>query len=192
MAAAARKKVTRRKGATRGSASHGWRWFMAGLVAGFASAAFLYFKGYVPGRPDPQPVANNVQQAAELEPAGQAEEIAAEPAAKRYDFFTVLPEMEVVVPDQELSRDISPDVSTTDGARYLLQVGSFRNADDAEQMKARLALLGNVAAIQVVTVNSETWHRVRIGPVEGARRADEIRRSLQDNGIETLILRDSP
>ncbi|MBT8063281.1 MAG: SPOR domain-containing protein [Gammaproteobacteria bacterium] len=191
MAAATRKKASRRKGATRGKSSHGWKWFLSGLVLGFASAALLYFKGYVPGRPGPQPVAAGVQQAAELEPAAESGEIAAERAVRRYDFFTVLPEMEVVVPDQELSRDVSPDISG-EAARYLLQVGSFRNPDDAEQMKARLALLGNVAAVQVVTVNGETWHRVRIGPVEGARRADEVRRSLQDNGIETLILRDSP
>ena len=49
-----------------------------------------------------------------------------------------------------------------------------------------------MANIQVVTVNGETWHRVRIGPIEGARRRDEMRRMLQDNGIETLVLKGSP
>ena len=100
--------------------------------------------------------------------------------------------MEVVVPDQELSRDnLAPEPSQAGTDNYILQVASFRNPADAEQMKARLALMGNVANIQVVTVNEVTWHRVRIGPVQGARRADEIRRMLQDNGIDTLIMKDS-
>ena len=59
-------------------------------------------------------------------------------------------------------------------------------------MKARLALLGSVATVQVVTVDSATWHRVRIGPVQGARRADEIRRMLQDNNIQTLVMKSNP
>jgi cell division protein FtsN len=79
-----------------------------------------------------------------------------------------------------------------ESVRYILQVGSFKNASDAEQMKARLALLGSVAAIQVVTVNDATWHRVRIGPVEGARRANELRRMLQDNNIPSLVMKGSP
>lgn len=188
----AHKKAARRKNATRGGNGHGWSRFLAGLVLGFASAALLFFTGYIPGRPGAQPVPASGQATTELEPASGPEEIAADNNTRRYDFFTVLPEMEVVVPNQELSRESDPDLPSGDASRYMLQVGSFRNAGDAEQMKARLALLGNVAAVQMVTVNGETWHRVRIGPVEGARRADEIRRGLQDNGIETLILRDSP
>ena len=110
-------------------------------------------------------------------------------------FFTVLPEMEVIVPEQELRNDAQPlnarpaDIGS---GTYILQVGSFRNRTDAEQMKARLALLGSVANIQVVTVNDATWHRVRIGPVDGARRTDSVRRMLQDNGIETLVMKGSP
>jgi cell division protein FtsN len=71
-------------------------------------------------------------------------------------------------------------------------VGSFRNQADAEQMKARLALLGSVATVQTVTVNGATWHRVRIGPFEGARKADEMRRMLSANQIETLVMKANP
>ena len=71
-------------------------------------------------------------------------------------------------------------------------MGSFRNQADAEQMKARLALLGSVATVQTVTVNGQTWHRVRIGPFAGARKADEIRRMLADNQIDTLVMRANP
>ena len=59
-------------------------------------------------------------------------------------------------------------------------------------MKAKLALLGSIASVQTVTVNGETWHRVRIGPFKGARKADEIRRMLSDNQIDTLVMKANP
>ncbi len=59
-------------------------------------------------------------------------------------------------------------------------------------MKAQLALLGSIATVQKVTVNGETWHRVRIGPFQGAREADEMRRMLSDNQIETLVMKANP
>ena len=68
-------------------------------------------------------------------------------------------------------------------------MGSFQQAGDAEQMKARLAMLGMTAKIQTVNVNDATWHRVRIGPVTGARQADEMRNRLADNGIDSLVMK---
>lgn len=193
MNAARRKKATRRTGARRKPSAPPAYWFGAGLIAGLALAAFLYFGGYLPerrGQPD-TPTASTQQPTSEGELTENPQGIAAGEPTSRYDFFTVLPEMEVVVPDQELSRSSGPAGTTAPSGpgSYVLQVGSFRTPADAEQLKARLALQGHVAEIQLVTVNDETWHRVRIGPVEGARRADEIRRSLQDNGIDTLVMK---
>ncbi|NNJ64796.1 MAG: SPOR domain-containing protein, partial [Xanthomonadales bacterium] len=48
--------------------------------------------------------------------------------------------------------------------------------------------LGMVARVQTVTVNEATWHRVRVGPVQGARQADELRQRLTDSGIDSLVL----
>jgi cell division protein FtsN len=56
-------------------------------------------------------------------------------------------------------------------------------------MKARLALLGFTARVQSVTVNGEAWHRVRVGPVNGARQAEEMRRRLADNAIDSLVMK---
>lgn len=184
-----KKKVQRRRGASRGrkQSAPAYLWFLSGLVFGLGISALLFFKGYLPEQPEQQPIPDPASEPAE-ELVKEAEGIASETAVRRYDFFTVLPEMEVIVPEQELSRN-DPAVNVDGTESYILQVASFRNAGDAEQMKARLALLGNVANIQVVTVNDATWHRVRIGPIEGARRADEIRRTLQDNDIDTLIMK---
>ena len=166
-------------------------WFIGGLAIGLGGAAFLFLRGYMPSLPEPTPEESRPDPRQERPLVDSQEE-----EKPRYDFFTVLPEMEVVVPDRELESQAEPDnaapAAAADSAeQFILQAGSFRSASDAEQMKARLALLGTVADIQTVTVNDQTWHRVRLGPVDGARAADQLRRQLQDNGIEVLVLKAS-
>ena len=166
-------------------------WLFAGLLIGLGLAYYLWSKGYIP-QPGVEKISSEA--AAQSGPA-DGEEVAPasnEPQKSRYDFFTVLPEMEVVVPEQELARKSQPAETTTvkaDTGSYVLQVGSFRENSDAEQMKARLALLGITARIQAVTVNGATWHRVRVGPVSGARQADTMRNQLANNGIESLVMK---
>ena len=198
---AKRKQSSYRHGVKKKSSSGipAWFWLLGGILIGLGIAVTLMLKGYLPEIKQHLPTVDNT-------PSGKTESAlveddntkTAKPKKPRYDFFTVLPEMEVVVPQQELSRkadkpEPTPD-ATTAGTRdnYILQVGSFRSAADAEQMKARLALMGSMATVQTVTVNGETWHRVRIGPFEGARKADEMRRMLSDNQIDTLVMKANP
>lgn len=73
---------------------------------------------------------------------------------------------------------------------YLLQVGSFRRLNEADQLKAKLALLGVEASIQNVELaRGETWHRVRIGPFNDRQHLSEIRKRLQENEIHTIVLK---
>jgi cell division protein FtsN len=189
-----RKSSTRGRGASRGrSGAPAWIWLLAGILIGLGLAWYLFGKGYIPQPAGKQPVQAQ-DSSADATPA--AEEVAPKrPDQERpqYDFFTVLPEMEVVVPEQELSQRVQPETASTpnqaDGSRYLLQVGSFRESADADQLKARLALLGVVARVQSVTVNDVTWHRVRVGPVNSAREADDMRSRLSDNGIDSLVMK---
>jgi cell division protein FtsN len=88
-------------------------------------------------------------------------------------------------PASSTPADISQDI-------YILQAGSFRNVSDAEELKAQLALLGSIATVQKVTVNGQTWHRVRIGPFQGAREANEMRQMLSSNQVETLVMKANP
>jgi cell division protein FtsN len=194
MGAVKSRKVNRARG-SRGNqgGSSAWLWLFAGILIGLGLAWYLFSKGYIP-----QPEATEAQSG---EPPGAAEAPIADdlggrkskPDKPRYDFFTVLPEMEVVVPEQEL-RDSSQPAATQAAApanaeSYLLQVGSFKQARDAEEMKARLALLGMTANVQTVNVDGTTWHRVRVGPVTGAREADDFRQRLSNNGIESLVMK---
>lgn len=193
-----RKRTNSRRGAGRKPSGGipSWFWLIGGILIGLGVAIALMFKGYFPElrqhtpSVDTQP--SDSSESALVEDTSPASE---KPKKPRYDFFKVLPEMEVVIPKQELSRKAENSPGTTPATsqdRYILQAGSFKNPADAEQMKAKLALLGSIATIQTVTVNSETWHRVRIGPFEGARKADEVRRMLSDNQVETLVMKANP
>ncbi len=197
---AKRKKTVNRRGIRKKSSGiPAWFWLLGGILIGLGTAVALMLKGYLPELKQHLPSVDST-------PSGSSESAlvegddaeTAKPKKRRYDFFTVLPEMEVVVPEQELSlkadkADPSPNTTPLDTQdSYILQVGSFRNSADAEQMKARLALLGLMATVQTVTVNNQTWHRVRIGPFKGARKADEMRRLLSDNQIDTLVMKANP
>ena len=193
-----RKKISARRGAKRNTSGGipAWFWLLGGILIGLGIAVVLMFKGYLPELKQ-HILSEDSKPAGTAEPALVEEKSRQSPKPKkpRYDFYTVLPEMEVVVPDQELSRKAEPATDASPGNvqdSYILQVGSFKSAADAEQMKARLALLGSVANVQTVTVNGETWHRVRIGPFKGARKADEMRRMLSDNQIDTLVMKANP
>jgi cell division protein FtsN len=169
-------------------------WLFTGILIGLGISYYLWAKGYIPDAPIEQPVANTEAQPRRSESAlaDEVKNASEEPEKSRYDFFTVLPEMEVVVPEQELSEPSAPGNSTadsTDRSSYVLQVGSFQSSADAEQRKARLALLGILAQIQTVKVNESTWHRVRVGPVAGARGADDLRHRLTENGIDSLVMK---
>ena len=113
----------------------------------------------------------------------------------RFDFYTILPELEVFIPEPEISktgRSPSPPTDTIAGEsgskQYLLQAGSFRNSEDADRLKANLALLGVQSSVQSVSINNDTWHRVRIGPFSDTRRLQETLNTLKQNKIHAMTM----
>jgi len=185
-----------KRGASRGSKSStpAVLWLFTGLLIGLGLAWYGASKGWI-AAPEAEPAsATAVSPRDETPLADEMKPGEDKPGKSQYDFFTVLPEMEVVVPEQELAANKKAEAEATtpvsdDADSYILQVGSFRTSADAEQMKARLALQGFAALVQTVKVNDETWHRVRIGPVPGARKADEMRSQLSQAGIESLVMK---
>ncbi len=176
--------MARRQAKRGGGAGGGLLTFGAGVVCGLVLATLAWLGGYLPGRDDGQQ--------AEL-PSGQdeppiAEEVAGE-RSRQYDFFTVLPEIEVVVPEAEIEeRARERNAEQESQGPYILQVGSFRSSEDAERLRAEVTLLGLEAQLQSVTVDDVTWHRVRVGPYDSARAADGARRRLLENGFEAMVL----
>ncbi len=168
-----------RRGASRGPQGGGWGGFLAGLALGLAVAGlvWLHYRPAADDGPDP----------------GSAEGPSRAAAPRpRFDFYTILPEQEVVIPaeDRRPPAGAAPPAAETPGTRYMLQAGSFRRYADADRLKARLALIGIEADIQKVTIQGgETWHRVRIGPFRSRAEVDAVRARLREHRINAILLK---
>ncbi len=116
----------------------------------------------------------------------------------RFEFYTILPEMEVIIPEEELvdnaDRVNKNSVKKVVPAKFvknslLLQAGSFKKYQDADRLKAKLALIGLEAKIQNVNIGKDKWHRVRIGPFKTLDDINETRLRLAENNIKTIIIK---
>jgi cell division protein FtsN len=76
-----------------------------------------------------------------------------------------------------------------DGARFLLQAGAFKSPDDADAMRARLALLGFDSKIFPREQDGTTLYRVRLGPYGNLDDVNRIRKTMAENGIDVQLIR---
>ncbi|MBA3755396.1 MAG: SPOR domain-containing protein [Nitrosomonas sp.] len=95
------------------------------------------------------------------------------------------------IPIEPIQQPVAPQVKSAPvKERFFLQAGSFRKNDDAENLKARLALLGILASIQPIDLAEKgTWYRVRVGPFTKKEDVDETSASLKENGIATQFIK---
>lgn len=216
------KNQARRSG--RSSGTPGWVWLIAGLLMGAVVFGYLQFKdkwgkpaSTLP-QPDPQAQAR----------VTRGEEVAPDKPKPKYDFYTLLPEKEVVIPDAELDAQAraeaakpptpadatqptvaagDPAVSTaagtgdpatnappapptsSEGPRYLIQAGAFRGSTEAEALKAKIALTGEIARVEVAQINGNTVHRVRMGPYPNASALAAAKQALANHGITAQAIK---
>ena len=113
----------------------------------------------------------------------------AKPPKPKFDFYTILPETETVLPERR-ARSKPIKAKPEAGVNYILQAGSFAGFEEADQMKAKLALSGLVAHIQKITIEGKgEYHRVRLGPYEKIEQLDATAVQLQKLGIKALRLK---
>jgi len=175
----------------------GFVWLLAGLSIGLFVALIVYL--------DKQPeVTANFGAAVkkELEKIKQhssptttkSEQQAEKSAEPKFNFYTILPELEILIPESETQPPNSRPANdaTEDNKQYVLQAGSFKNKIDAEKLKASLALLGFEAHIQSVTVNDTAWHRVSTGTYTHSNDLYDKIEQLQQNGIKAMPMELKP
>lgn len=170
----------------------GWLWLLTGLAVGLF-VAFLVWLGTdeSPDRPQPQPAPT--RDAREVRKAPRP--TIPPPPKPRFEFYDLLPDMEVVVvPEEELGPKPAQGVARVEKpGTYVLQAGSFRSARQADELRARLALMGLESSVQAVTLDSgETWHRVRVGPFRDLAELNRVRAQLAENRIDAILLRAQP
>ncbi len=155
-----------------------WAWAIVGLALGLFVAFLVYLNEHRPA-----PAAARAGAGAERQ--GPAERPAGAPRT-RFDFYTILPELEVVLPERPVEEE-RPGRAEEPKASYLLQAGSFRALEQADSMRARLALLGVESTIETVRIkDDEIWHRVRVGPFDNLREVARIQERLRRQEIQTL------
>jgi cell division protein FtsN len=245
---ATRKKAKGRQ-AVRNSSSGmpGWSWALIGILAGALLMAFAMRGSWMPmmrqhDGPEPNPQAT----AQKGSDPGVVEQTEPEkPKKPSYDFYSVLSEKEVRIPDAEIRAQASAEAqqkqqqqqaaqqqaaaqkaevaqqqqataaaanlpkattqtvtaappqqapatpaAASGGSGYLLQVGAFPSAADAEALKAKLALQGFVANVQAVKVGAQTYNRVRLGPFKSATDLESTKQHLQAAGINAIALKE--
>jgi cell division protein FtsN len=159
----------------------GWTGLLIGFIAGFGVGLALYIF-------DPRSAQQNGGAAAP-EPASVRDSTGDEPA-DQYDYYNMLPKAEVVVPEREavVGRN-KPAGPVQRAGSYALQVGSYKDFNEADRVRAQLALQGIESKVQRVSVDNDTWHRVRIGPISDLKELNRIRDRLQEADMDYLVIR---
>lgn len=80
-------------------------------------------------------------------------------------------------------------VAAVEPFRYFVQVGAYSRPDDAEQQRARLAMLGFAAQVSERAQAGRTVYRVRLGPFDRKELADAAQERLKANEIESALVR---
>ncbi|MDD5228789.1 MAG: SPOR domain-containing protein [Methylococcales bacterium] len=125
----------------------------------------------------------------------------------QFDFYTILQEKEVVVPEHEImtrthaERANPPDETLTDTTApvipaetptkstiaYMMQAGSFKNGIDAEKMRTNLESMGIEARVERAKVGEVIWHRIKMGPYTQMTSVSAIRARLRQSGIDVIV-----
>jgi cell division protein FtsN len=108
----------------------------------------------------------------------------------RFDFYTILPGSESQVTEQEIKQKETQAEPAKVKENYFLQVGAFQTEQEADNMKAKLALLGLEAIVQTATIPDKgVWHRVRVGPFAELDQINKARGELARNGFSADLIK---
>jgi cell division protein FtsN len=161
---------------------------LAGVV--LASVVFVYVGGKRSAAHEaadvPHPDPHRVAPTTDTEAAAGSGQTAA-----KYDFYQMLPNFEVVVPEKEkdVKRDLPATAKIERSGVYVLQAGSYRNESDADRVRDQLSKVGIDAKVQRVAVDADVWHRVRIGPITKLDELNKMRKQLQAADVDAIVIR---
>jgi cell division protein FtsN len=116
------------------------------------------------------------------------------PEKPKFDFYRILPGSEEPVTEKEIrdrmrakggsgQQEAAKDV-------YFIQAGSFQNPAEADNQKARLAILGFESSVEPANLPDKgVWYRVRMGPYAKLDDINKVRQALAQNGIEASLIK---
>lgn len=194
-----------------------WPFFVGGLLLGLLIGGGIYLLQILPTALELRERARAADIAAikngpsgDTRPGDQPHEKNTAEKPLRFDFYTLLPQQEVVAPvtgnrtttaiplplpanGSKPVADkpgITNTATTADNGRFMLQAGSFRTRNEADRRRGELLLSGHNVNVQPVTTgNNENWFRVMVGPFDGEADMQQARQQLTAGKIETLPIR---
>ncbi|WP_047552129.1 SPOR domain-containing protein [Methylotenera sp. G11] len=177
--------------------------FFSGLLVGFllgvaaSLAVVMYIKGgkspfaeqTVAKKPLAEKIAEDAKKSADATDKTSADTTADNGDKTRFDFYTILPGSESKVTTEDLNikeQQPQPVVQYT----YYLQVGAFQTSEEADNMKAKLALQGFEAVVQTAAIPDKgVWHRVRVGPLNNLDDINKAKSDLAANGFKADLIK---
>ena len=168
-----------------------WKWLLIVAIT-ISFVVFLVYLKTMPIKPinikqSSQPIENKVAADHEKNP-----EIKLEPKGPQFDFYTILPDKEVVVPEYEIKTRVREErVGKAKEAHYMMQAGSFKTAKEADNLRIKLASMGIESKVQKGKVGSVNWYRVKLGPFAQADSISAIRSRLRQNNVDVVITENS-
>lgn len=180
----------------------GWVWMLGGLSIGLFVAFLVYLNNSThPSQKNAlvEVIKNTFSDVREVKkekskpppPPKLAKKANTQQEKHSFDFYYILPELEVRVPDEELVEEKTAPNSNaaTSEINYIVQAGAFRQFNQADNLKAKLALNGFVAKIHTIKKADGTWHRVLIGPLQNITRLNQTRKKLGKIGVPTVVIK---
>jgi cell division protein FtsN len=178
---------------------------VVGVVIGLAVALAVAF--YLNKTPVPFMARNSAKPAEKASPGNDKAPIAGLPSGTappslssaekpKFDFYKILPGQEETVTEKEL-RDRARQARSQPGGQqavakdvYFIQAGSFQNPAEADNQKARLAILGFESSVEPANLPDKgTWYRVRLGPYTKVEELNRVRQALAQNGIDASLVK---
>ncbi|MBK9217438.1 MAG: SPOR domain-containing protein [Uliginosibacterium sp.] len=134
----------------------------------------------LPGKPGDRPVTTTQTPASSQSAAAEGEK-------SKFDFYKILPGGETA------SAPAPAKPTETPSDKVALQAGAYQDPSEADNLKARLAMMGVEAKVQRVDLGEKgVFYRVRLGPFDTPADADEMRAKLASEGIETSVVKSNP
>jgi cell division protein FtsN len=175
----------------------GWLWLLTGLLLGGFITGLVWLQGQSDehaaewaGTPPERPPQGTPQQ--------PPRSVDTTPPKPRFDFYNMLPEMEVAVPVEPVEQrplpsppkpEPEPEQVAAEPQSVLLQIGSFRRSADADRMRAQLALIGIEATVSSARIGpQDTRYRVRSGPYPSKAAASKDEQRLASNGFRPIAI----
>jgi cell division protein FtsN len=141
-----------------------------------------FTRGTPTAKPAPQPAPKSEARVEDKAGKGAPE------VKPRFDFYKILPGEQTATVEQP--RETPKTAAAGERETFFLQAGAFQNAPDADNLKARLALVGVEAIIQTATLPDKgVLHRVRVGPYASIEELNRARETLKQNGYDTALVR---